>query len=135
MMVVIREKKLIEANYDDLNCRISNGKLICNGMTKPTEYSQEYEFKIIYEGTSSPDVFVVRPQIEYNDEIHLFPKNKSLCLYHPETDDFLWDFRKHNLFDTIIPWTLEWFVYYELYLITGKWEHPAVGHLNSKEKI
>lgn len=134
MMVAIREKKLIEANYNFLRCRMVNGKLICIGTTKPTAYSKEYKFKLIYDGVSTPEVFVVSPQIDYNDEIHMFPKNNSLCLFHSKTDDFVWDFRKHNLFDTIIPWTLEWFVYYELYLITGKWEHPFIEHRKSKEK-
>ncbi|PXX30396.1 hypothetical protein C7972_10219 [Arenibacter sp. ARW7G5Y1] len=127
-VILVREKKLIEINYGFLNCHILNNKLICIGKTKPTPYSVEYEFKIVYDGIYSPRVFINSPEIIYNDEIHMFSNDMSLCLFHRETDNFYWNFRKHNLYDTIIPWALEWFIYYELYLISGKWEHPHIDH-------
>ncbi|WP_426430341.1 hypothetical protein ACPX19_12495 [Winogradskyella sp. HB-48] len=99
---------------------------------KPTDYSKEYSIELVYDGLNAPKVYVIEPEIEYHDDIHMFPKEKNLCLYHPKTDDFQWNYIKHHVFDTIIPWTLEWFVYYELYLITGKWEHPFVPHNTSK---
>jgi hypothetical protein len=64
----------------------------------------------------------------------MFPKDKALCLYHPESDDFLWEPKKHHIHNTIVPWTLEWFIFYELYSITGKWEHPFHPHLNDKDQ-
>ena len=133
-MILIREKKLIESNYKFLKCTIKKDKLICKGIVKPTEYSKEYTIRIEYDGIYSPKVFVVEPEIEYNDDIHIYPKEKNLCLYHPETDNFYWNYKKHNIFDTIIPWALEWFVYYELYLITGKWEHPYKSHRRVNNK-
>lgn len=131
-IILIREKKFIESHFEFLKCTISKNKLICAGKVKPSQYSMEYEIKIVYDGLKNPKVFVIDPEIKYNDEIHLFPSDKSLCLYHAETDDFYWDLKKHHLFDTIIPWTLEWFVYYELYLISGKWEHPYIDHKINK---
>jgi hypothetical protein len=133
-IVLIREKKFIESHYDFLKCTISNNKLICVGKVMPTEHSIEYTVKIVYGGMISPKVYVLEPEIEYNDEIHIFPKEKNLCLYHSETDNFIWDYKKHNIFNTIIPWTLEWFIYYELYQISGKWEHPFVPHNSSNLK-
>lgn len=127
-IILVREKKLIESHYDFLKCSIKQNKLICVGKVKPTEYSKEYSIKLVYNGLDVPRVYVVEPEIEYHDDIHMFPKEKNLCLYHSETDDFHWNFRKDNVYDTIIPWALEWFVYYELYLITGEWEHPFVAH-------
>lgn len=127
-IILVREKKLIESHYEFLKCSIKQNKLVCIGMVKPTEYSKEYSIKLVYNGLDAPKVYVVEPEIEYHDDIHMFPKEKNLCLYHPETDDFHWNFRTDNVYDTIIPWALEWFVYYELYLITGKWEHPFVSH-------
>ncbi len=131
-LILNRERKLIISNYDFIECKISKNKLICLGKTKPTEFSIEYEFKIEYGGVNSPKVLTVNPVIEYSDDIHMFPKDNSLCLYHPKTDNFKWDFKRHQLYDTIIPWTLEWFVYYELYLISGKWEHHFVPHKRTK---
>lgn len=133
-MILIREKKLIESHYDFLKCTIHKNNLICTGNVKPTNYSHEYSIKIQYNGLNSPKVYVLEPQIEYHDDIHMFPKEKNLCLYHAETDNFVWDYKKHNVYDTIIPWALEWFVFYELYLITGKWEHPFKPHRHIKEE-
>ena len=131
-LILVREKKLIEINYAFLKCTISNNKLICFGHTKPTEHSKEYEFKVIYDGLSPPKVFVIKPDIVYNNDIHMFPKDNTLCLYHSKTDDFYWDNKKHHIHSTIIPWTLEWFIYYELYMISGKWEHPYIDHRLTK---
>jgi hypothetical protein len=132
-LILIREKKLIESHYEFLKCIIKQNKLFCTGKVKPTEYSKEYSIEIDYDGINSPKVYVLDPQIEYHDDIHMFPEENHLCLYHPESDNFYWDYKKHNLYDTIIPWTLEWFVFYELYLITGKWEHPFKPHRQTKE--
>lgn len=131
--ILSRERKYIKANYEFLKCSINKNKLKCKGVVKPTQMSREYKIEIVYNGINSPKVFVVDPVIEYNDDIHMFPKDKSLCLYHSETDNFYWNSEKHHLYDTIIPWTLEWFVFYELYLITGKWEHPFVDHRQLKK--
>lgn len=128
--VIIRERNLIQQHYDFLKCKIGKDNLICEGVFQPTTLSQKYTYEVIYDGQSSPKVYIKNPEIEYHDDIHMFPKDNSLCLYHPESDDFHWNAFKHNLHLTIIPWTQEWFIFYELYLITGKWEHPFHPHLN-----
>ena len=130
-IILLRELKLIEDHYSFLICKIVKGELICIGKIKPTEYSEEFEIKIVYDGISNPKIFILNPFIEYNDDIHMYPEDNSLCLYHKS--DLIWNFRKHNLYDTIIPWTIEWFVFYELYLFSGKWEHPFVPHKRLKE--
>ena len=127
-IILIREKKLIESHYEFLKCDIKQNKLVCIGNVKPTKYSKEYSMKLVYNGLDAPRVYVVKPQIKYHHDIHIYPKEGNLCLYHPETDNFNWDYRKDNVYDTIIPWALEWFVYYELFLITGKWQHPFIPH-------
>lgn len=130
--ILIREKKFIENNFDFLKCTIKNETLVCEGVCKPTPFSIEYKFQITYNGKTSPKVTVIDPQISYNDDIHMFPSDNSLCLYH--SSDMIWDFKKHHLFDTIIPWTIEWFVFYEIYLISGRWEHPFIPHKSIKKE-
>ena len=126
----LREKSRIESKYAFLKCVIyqqKGKKMKCKGVVKPTEYSVDYTIRINCDGHNPPKVYVINPKIEYSDDIHLY-KDGSLCLYHEEKDSFYWDYKKHSIYDTIIPWTLEWFIFYELYLITGKWEHPFVSH-------
>ncbi len=123
--VVRIEKSLIERNYNFLHCKISGSVLYCYGNCQPTDESINYQYRIKYAPPSKPRVHVKSPIISYNDDIHMYPKDNSLCLYHKS--DLVWDTTYH-LFDTIIPWTHEWFVFYELYKLTGKWLHPFVSH-------
>src|SRR6476469_3557994 len=56
--------------------------------------------------------------------IHMYD-NGVLCLYKTaETPLKLSD----NIHEKIIPWTAEWFVFYELYLMCGKWLEPEAPH-------
>jgi hypothetical protein len=130
--ILIREKKLISTHFDFLECKINKGILTVKGICKPTTQSPVYKYTLTYNAVNPPKVLVINPIIKYNDEIHMYPSDNSLCLYHSKTDDLLWNPRKHNIFDTIIPWTQEWFTYYELYNITGAWEHPYIDHRLNK---
>lgn len=51
--------------------------------------------------------------------------NGDLCLYHPPSQPWSDD---NDLHKTIIPWTAEWLVFYELYLSEGRWLGPEVQH-------
>ena len=51
--------------------------------------------------------------------------NGPLCLYDPRETP--WQ-RMDNVHQKIIPWIAEWLVYYELYLIYGKWLGPEALH-------
>lgn len=127
--ILKKEVNLIAKHYSFLEYKITKGVLVCKGVSQPTLYSEKYNFRIIYDGFNAPKIYVDSPQIEYNDDIHMFPKDNSLCLYHKsDLINEKWDYRIYNLYNTIIPWTMEWFVFYELYLISGKWEHPFVEH-------
>lgn len=130
IVIVNVEKKLVEKHYDFLDCKINNSILYCYGKYKPTEESITYYYKIKYAPLSKPKVKVTSPLIAYNDDIHMY-RDTSLCLYYPK--DMTWDCSSHHLYNTIIPWTHEWFVFYELYQLTGKWLHPEVRHKKGKK--
>ncbi len=51
--------------------------------------------------------------------------NGSLCLFDPRVSPWK---GSYNLHETIIPWTAEWLVFYELYKIHGKWLGPEAPH-------
>ena len=128
--IIHREKKLLENHYDFINCHIKKSILYCIGIFKPTEFSIKYTYLIKYDGINKPSIYMINPKIEYNDNIHMYPKDNSLCLFH--RSDMIWK-QHHHLYKTIIPWTHEWIVFYELYNITGKWEHPEIRHGKLKE--
>ncbi len=129
--IIQREIHLIKKHYAFIECKFRNGGLYCFGNFQPTPESDIYQYKITYLPTNRPVVTLKNPLIEYNDDIHMYPEDNSLCLYH--SSDFVWNVKSH-LHDTIIPWTHEWFVFYELYLFTGKWLHPFVPHKKGEKK-
>jgi len=119
------EKHLLEKAYDFLNVDIRGNTLLATGKCQPSEYSIVYEYKLRYTPGLRPQVYTIQPQIQYNNDIHMYSKDGSLCLFYPKDRSFT---HLSNLFNTIIPWTHEWFLYYELYQIKGKWLHPYVDH-------
>ncbi len=125
---VIRQKKLIERNFDCFKCKIKgrgmNSSLICKGEIQPTDFSEVYKLKLLYDGAGVPKVYIVEPEIPLDMEAHMY-SDRSLCLYYPKEDP--WN-HTDSIADTIIPWTAEWLVYYELYQIDGKWHGPFVPH-------
>jgi hypothetical protein len=123
--VINLEKQLLQRHFAFLDITIHNGTLICRGFCQPTEYSVRYEYKVKFIPNQSPKVYVVEPQITYHKDIHMYSDDNRLCLYYPK--DYSYNNRSH-LYETIIPWTHEWFVFYELYQVTGKWLHPFVEH-------
>ena len=129
--IAFREKSLISKHYDCFtNISISNDTLTCTGWLQPSELSIKYKIKIIYHPDSTPKVYVKEPNIEYNDEIHMY-SDKRLCLYYPK--EMPWNNTMH-LTHTIIPWTAEWLIFYELYQIHGVWLHPSVPHKIGEKK-
>ncbi len=119
------EKHLLEKNYNFLQVKTANGVLTCKGYCQPSDYSPIYYYKVKFDPNKYPKVYVTNPIIEYHDDIHMYKDDKSLCLHYPK--DFSWT-SNSRLYNTIIPWTHEWFLFYELYQIEGKWLHPFVNH-------
>jgi hypothetical protein len=132
---VRRQKELIERDFDCFLCK-TKGKpgskqLECYGVLQPTEESEEYIVLIEYDGEKSPSVYVIKPILQLDIDAHMY-SDGSLCLYYPDEDPWR---HKKNIADTIIPWTAEWLVYYELYQITGKWLGPYVPHGEDKDSL
>lgn len=125
IITITAEKLLIEKHFDFIRCKVQNETLYCFGKYQPTSESLMYSYKIEYNAKKTPSVTITNPNIPYNDDIHMYYEDNSLCLYHKS--DLSWNI-SHHLYDTIIPWTHEWFVFYELYQFTGEWLHPYVPH-------
>jgi hypothetical protein len=120
----LKERAAIESNYDFFNCRITSSGLICEGVFSLPETSNDYEVEIIYSHPIHPEVFVRKPKIEYRPEIHMY-RNGSLCLYYPKDHSFT---TKSMIYETIIPWTSEWLIFYELYKRKGEWLGKYKSH-------
>lgn len=129
--VIGLEKHLVRKFFPFIHISCSPRALACTGSFQPTDLSVTYTYKIKYSSQTPPRVYVLSPIIPYHKDIHMYPADNSLCLHYPK--DYSWN-KSYHLYNTIIPWTHEWFLFYEWYLISGVWKHPSVEHRNHKNK-
>ena len=84
---------------------------------RPTPLSREYTVRITYAAKGYPRVEVLPrlPSRPGEPLPHVYA-NGALCLFMPGewSQDML-------IADTIVPWTCEWLVHYEILLATGEW--------------
>jgi hypothetical protein len=87
---------------------------------QPTPASRRYTIHLVYRSGEVPDVFVIAPALALHPEAdilpHTYPGDK-LCLHLPGE----WQPGMY-IAHTTIPWTSEWLFYYELWVITGRWD-------------
>ena len=110
----------LQSLFPDAQCWISHSELTWEGTLTPSALSRCYLVRVRYNLNGSPDVEVLDPaleRLEGKKPPHLY-KGDKLCLYRPKTGE--WD-RHMLLSETIIPWTSEWLLHYEIWLATGKW--------------
>ncbi len=128
------EKNLIERRYPCFRCNPVNRKtdsLICTGYIQPTEYSTHYKIRLVYPVWRIPKVYIVEPKVKQSVDIHIYPQG-HLCLYHPKETPWK---DSHHISHTIIPWTAEWLVFYELYQINGGiWLGKSFHHTHTTTK-
>lgn len=113
----ILEKSRLKKYYPFLNCTLRGNQLTCRGTITPSEGCNTYKIKLVYRKEKTPKVYIVDPPIEPHIEYHMY-KEGDLCLFDPRVSPWSPDMMLH---ETIIPWTAEWFVFYELWKDTGKW--------------
>jgi hypothetical protein len=120
----VMQKLLVERTFPAFRCSLRRGLLECTGVIQPSDDSDRYTVQIRYTEWGVPEVRILKPTITPRSKIHMY-RDGRLCLYHPPTQPWL---GANDLHKTIIPWTAEWLVYYELYLSEGKWLGPEVPH-------
>jgi hypothetical protein len=128
LAIFIKQKRLIEKHYTCFKCSVDRFGMSCTGYIQLYEDSPTYKVQIMYSSKGAPKVFIKDPEIKTDHRIHRYA-DESLCLYYPLEDPWK---PQNNIHDTIIPWTAEWLVYYELFLVTEKWHGPQQPHDKTK---
>lgn len=116
---VLRQLSDLSRAYSEGRRSLKYGRLDWTGPIQPGPMCDTYRVRITWDGRSSrPKVRVLSPKLtELPDEDipHRF-ENGDLCLhYNGEWDSTM------LISETIIPWTSEWLLFYELWLVTGEW--------------
>jgi hypothetical protein len=121
---LVTEQALIRQSFPFLNPRICGLELTCRGRIQPTEQSQSYRIEIRYAPWDSPEVRVIDPKIVFTAGAHMYCDD-TLCLF--DWREQPWQ-RQLHLHQTVVPWTAEWLVFYELFALTGKWHGKSAAH-------
>ncbi|WP_159476277.1 hypothetical protein [Chryseobacterium sp. 18068] len=125
---LIVQKALVEKYFDWINLSIDTNERALKGTGTLNIGEKTYSIRLAF----SPfypfrydRIFIENKSIEYNDDIHLYANDLSLCLYHPIIDQPL--LIKTPLFK-IIPWISEWIVFYEQWKKYGVWLGKEIKH-------
>lgn len=118
---------LMRKHFPCFKCSLRHDVLECEGTITPCEECASYNIRIRMPRGEIPKVWILDPEIEPSGKIHIF-KEGHLCLYDHRDQPWL---ATDHLHEKIVPWTAEWLVYYELFLLTGEWLGPEASHVNA----
>ncbi|SOE21215.1 hypothetical protein SAMN06298216_1686 [Spirosomataceae bacterium TFI 002] len=136
--LVIQEGALKSYFPDSQVSRVGEKELIWKGTLKPTALSPTYTIKLHYKTGKNPTVYVINPKPlklpEGKDQLpHVYStKHQQLCLYYPKDKEW----NPSMLYvRSLIPWTSEWLLHYEIFVCTGVWHGGGVDHDPSENKL
>lgn len=115
---IAQQAVALRAVFPNAEVSVRPNQLVWVGVITPTPLARDYSVRVSYTPGRYPEVVVVEPALQPDDEGQLphFYREGSLCLH----EAYQWD-RSMLIVDTIIPWTAEWLTYYELWKQTGWW--------------
>lgn len=122
--------------------QLREGLLTFEYTTQPTSISRGYSLRLTYRRSERPDVRVLAPSIPelaagHGRVPHLYEHSHpvKLCLYLPRTRE--WG-AGMSLAKTVVPWSIDWLFYFEIWLATGDWngggEHPPPERPETNQK-
>jgi hypothetical protein len=118
------------SHYNFLKCKLSGSHLEVEGLY--TQLGVDYRYHIDYDGNDKPIVHIRSPKLIPHPPHTYHDMDDALCLFYPKKQP--WNPVRCHLYSHTIPWTHEWILFYEIYLISGKWEHPEAQHSSAGEK-
>ena len=128
IQLIVQAKKL-QSYFPDSKYTIRQNILVWKGYLQPTYLSTKYLIKVVYQREKQPNVCVLEPKslilAEGKSKLeHVYDTNKQhLCIYYKRAKE--WDKTKF-IAETIIPWTSEWLLHYEIWVATGTWHGGGI---------
>lgn len=105
--------------------QVHRSRLTWIGHLQPSPLSVNYEVGLEYRLPKRPQVQLLSPELQRRNgkrPPHLFTDD-CLCLYYYPAREW---HAGMMLADTVIPWTSEWLLHYELWLATGVWSGGGI---------
>lgn len=116
-----KQVALMRQSYPHLEPVWKKNEVRWVGVVQPTAATKQYKVLIRYQLDSTPKVWIIEPELVTRTEDeripHVYPGNR-LCLYTPGRGEWT---RRLSISDTIVPWTVLWIYYYEVWHATSRW--------------
>jgi hypothetical protein len=120
--------------FPDFRTRIHKGTLIATGTLTPSAVSRTYMMRVSYKLGKSPKVNVISPDLSALADSkplpHIYGGNE-ICLFLPGSGEWT---SSMFLAETVVPWTVEWLFFFEIWNATGEWygggKHPEPKNQN-----
>ncbi|MDR3404777.1 MAG: hypothetical protein P4L99_19895 [Chthoniobacter sp.] len=125
----VLEKLLLRRHFPQFDVKLVGNRLTARGTMTTEQNGSKYVIQLGLQPRNDPTVRILRPDIPVDQKVHI----------HSSGNLRLFDWREQkwqkgwHLHETIIPWTAEWLMFYELYLLTGKWLGKSAEHGNIDE--
>lgn len=114
----------MERHFPTFTFKFEGSTGVWKGTLQPRPGSPVYQVTIRHKPRSMPEVRIKRSQIDQSAP-HIYRPGGLLCLFYPKDKNW------HSgmfIAETIIPWTAQWLLYYELWKDTGEWLGPESPH-------
>lgn len=119
------QKIILERRFPNIYLEINDGSLSGIFCLKNRNWKKRYSFYFNYKGESYFKIYITKPLIKPNLDIHMF-LDRSLCLYF--FNDFPYN-HKLLIARDIIPKCTDWINNYELWIVNGnRWLSPFKPH-------
>lgn len=134
LLRLVDQKNDLVLSFPDAKATINNGVLVWTGVVSPSPLSKEYTLKIEYRIGKNPIAWVINEKlnaetymnIPHNYGVDLKSGAIKLCLFKPKQREWMKHF---SIAKTIVPWAIEWLLFYEIWQVTGEWQgggaHPS----------
>jgi len=103
--------------------KLHPGALTWTYRGRPSVVGRLYTLELQYQQGEFPDVVVCNPDLSIlangKDLPHVYEQDPPrLCLFLPWTDEWT---PQRTLVDTVMPWSVLWLYYFEVWLRSGEW--------------
>lgn len=127
--LVVQLQRLL-TQYPESSGEVSRSKLTWRCRLRPQSVTDTYLFEIEYRLGRKPIVYVSEGRLAIEQNLDSVPHQYGVlddgriqaCL-----DRYDWN-KTMFLADSVVPWAMEWALYYEIWLVTGTWQADEASH-------
>ena len=121
--LVVQLQRLL-AQYPESSGEIVRSKLSWRCRLRPQSITATYLFEIEYRLGEKPIVYISEFRLASEQNLHSVPHHYDAVdddRMHACLDRYDWN-KTMFLADSVVPWAMEWALYYEIWLETGTWQ-------------